>query len=575
MLDHNVLEQSSRLEAILNPADGRTGCLDDPNVTASEPSKPLRAARKGKPKQTKPRNSSKRLSSASDGLPIVKPSVSTNAIKDVDQNSEVMPLKAQSAVDYESPEPFRLPETTARKLDKFRLDDDFRVEPVKGSTSSAFDHVQVVAPLTTIGSLKAQQGFGCTIYNGSPQTMSSLSFPLMPSSSMRSSPYEDADTNDAAEASIPRKRTRTGPDHILHVSTGTHDAQHACSVAQRRRSFAQSPHLDTIYETSEEGARSGVPPHELDICQQPQRSKASTYQSDDSAFDLSDGDLSDADLLNLLPSESTEPDETQSRNDIAPPQQRSTTTALPTPLQSDPLPSSPLQNACQTSLAGVLGDDDWIELDDDEELARLDLTETSCVRNEHSAQLSSGTAGSVRLVQKSFQLTNDSMEPANAEEHSFDCPIKPVVRPAPPKPIRDRSPIVGATPSTPLRVCFRVGEALNIGAKAVREGNDVILELYARLAASHRETNSVKQHFVFADLWAQRGPRLKGVYEVWKGSDIWDADSRAFLDAHETERLCRCIARMKKENHEWKLTVMNIWEADWDDIEYVHGILTG
>jgi len=83
----------------------------------------------------------------------------------------------------------------------------------------------------------------------------------------------------------------------------------------------------------------------------------------------------------------------------------------------------------------------------------------------------------------------------------------------------------------------------------------------------------VKQHFVLADLFHDRPPYINGVYELWKGVELWDYDSQRFLDSTDGTKMCRCIGKMKREDHRWKLTILNVWEATWEDIEYVKGIV--
>jgi hypothetical protein len=33
------------------------------------------------------------------------------------------------------------------------------------------------------------------------------------------------------------------------------------------------------------------------------------------------------------------------------------------------------------------------------------------------------------------------------------------------------------------------------------------------------------------------------------------------------------MGKMKREGKEWVMTVLNIWEAKWDDIKWVEGIV--
>jgi hypothetical protein len=159
----------------------------------------------------------------------------------------------------------------------------------------------------------------------------------------------------------------------------------------------------------------------------------------------------------------------------------------------------------------------------------------------------------------------------------FKFPLirKPIVRPQFPKPVRDRSPVIALSTEIKLRTCFRIGEALNTGVSALQDKKNLTIELYARVASSHREEGGVKQHFIFADLFHNRPPFLNGVYELWKGSSLWEYDSGRFLATQGTarERLCRCIGRLKKDETQWVFALLNIWEASWDDVNHVKEII--
>lgn len=36
--------------------------------------------------------------------------------------------------------------------------------------------------------------------------------------------------------------------------------------------------------------------------------------------------------------------------------------------------------------------------------------------------------------------------------------------------------------------------------------------------------------------------------------------------------MCRMIARMRRDDTKWKLEILNVWEATWEDVEHVAGI---
>ncbi|KAK1816764.1 hypothetical protein LTR12_008805 [Friedmanniomyces endolithicus] len=150
---------------------------------------------------------------------------------------------------------------------------------------------------------------------------------------------------------------------------------------------------------------------------------------------------------------------------------------------------------------------------------------------------------------------------------------KRIARTAFPASVLDRSPLFGATNSTTLRVCFRVGEALNAGCLAVRSNKDVLLELYARVMESRRDEKPGRhQHLVFHDLYHDKPPYLTGTYDLWDQSRLWELDSRAFLEPREEGITCRAIARMKRDGVKWKLEILSIWETSREDVEYIAGI---
>ncbi|KAK3639725.1 hypothetical protein LTR56_012302 [Elasticomyces elasticus] len=150
---------------------------------------------------------------------------------------------------------------------------------------------------------------------------------------------------------------------------------------------------------------------------------------------------------------------------------------------------------------------------------------------------------------------------------------KRIVRTPFPESVLDRSPIFGATNATVLRVCFRIGEALNAGSLAVRNNKNALLELYARVTESYREEKPGRhQHFVFHDLYHDKPPYLTGTCDLWDQSGLWELDSRAFLSSSAAGTVCRAIARMKRDGMKWKLEVLSIWEASWEDVEHVAGI---
>ena len=150
----------------------------------------------------------------------------------------------------------------------------------------------------------------------------------------------------------------------------------------------------------------------------------------------------------------------------------------------------------------------------------------------------------------------------------------PFVRPIFPAMIQDRSPILGLSSSSCLRTCFRIGEALNAATIASHTNMHHLTELYARVTYS--KLDGVEQFFQFADLFRpERPPYLNGSYIGWKGSDLWETDTKPFLGQLSGGKIARCIGKMKRDETTkmWKMVVLNIWEATWEDVGYVKGIV--
>lgn len=147
---------------------------------------------------------------------------------------------------------------------------------------------------------------------------------------------------------------------------------------------------------------------------------------------------------------------------------------------------------------------------------------------------------------------------------------KPVVRCPFPSPVRDRSPIIGLSSNQLLRTCFRIGEAINQACHAAKHGQNIVYELYARVLSSERD--AAKQHFVFSDLFHDKPPYVKGRFEaaIWRQVELYNYDSGRLLDK---KRMCRCIGQIKRDGKEWIMNVVNIWEATWEDIAWVEGIV--
>lgn len=155
----------------------------------------------------------------------------------------------------------------------------------------------------------------------------------------------------------------------------------------------------------------------------------------------------------------------------------------------------------------------------------------------------------------------------------------PFMRSPFPKAVRDRSPILGLTNRTVLRICFRIGEALNAAAVSSRANVDSIIELYARVLSSSREASGgYKQFFQFGDLFTNKPPYLSGNYTFWKGVPLWDNDSKELVGEEGRGMMVRVSGRIKKKEPRQgqapgaEMVVLSIWRVDWEDVGTAKGI---
>lgn len=146
----------------------------------------------------------------------------------------------------------------------------------------------------------------------------------------------------------------------------------------------------------------------------------------------------------------------------------------------------------------------------------------------------------------------------------------PIVRARFPSKVLDRSLVIGLSSDKMLRTCFRIGEAINVGRDAVKNNKDIIIELYARIMTSSRDHS--KQRMILCDLFHTKQPYLSAEYPsiIWRSTELHNIDSARLLKGN---RMCRCMGKMKREEKNHILDVMNIWECTLEDIEWVEGIV--
>lgn len=319
---------------------------------------------------------------------------------------------------------------------------------------------------------------------------------------------------------------------------------------QRRHKLSRSPRLGTIFEEFDADA---LPVTQNNRDKTRTLSSIDTTQHEPDDFDIFDG-LSDTDLFLSLPVQEAE------RPQEDTPDLSTSKIAL-----SERSKQSTLQSIDQTGIEEFFAED-WGLFDEENDI--LEEPDPSIDSATILNQVSSNT--------QKVQATPTTLAPSGtkAEAKNVHSPdLKPILRPHFPDRVQERSPVLGLSGTNSLRVCFRIGEALNVGIQAVREHQSVIIELYARVRWSFREPRSIKQHFILMDLFHDRPPYLDCTYEGWKGVGLFEDDCARFLERPDHPLICRCMGKLKRDNTSWRLTIANIWEASMDDVEHALAIV--
>lgn len=174
------------------------------------------------------------------------------------------------------------------------------------------------------------------------------------------------------------------------------------------------------------------------------------------------------------------------------------------------------------------------------------------------------------------QLSSASAFTVLDDSHEYE-PLPPFVRPPYTPPVMDRCPVVGLSAQLLLRTCFRIGDMFQVGAKCNALGIDAVIELFARVGFSSRESGTTKQHFQFLDLWHDRPPYPNGVLASFKTTGLAESESKVFLAGGE-KKIARVLGKLKKDGKKggsWKVEIINIRETDWEEIRWTRRIVSG
>ena len=246
---------------------------------------------------------------------------------------------------------------------------------------------------------------------------------------------------------------------------------------------------------------------------------------------------------------------------------------MPTPQASD--------DALYVSSDDDNDEDGWSQLADDD-LRDVGLVNPTITQEHHLDQAEWIDMTNAELTNHRIHVDAEGSTPPSSALESTG--LAPFARPTFPGPILDRSPLRNITSNMVLKTCFRIGEAINVGAHYARQtssftSDSILIELYARVVCSSRPPchSGLRQKFVFADLWAKKGPTLQGEWTGWKGNHTFEDDAKALLTDDDVDldvtKMCRTVGRMKREKKEWIFVVLSAWECGWEDVEYARGIV--
>jgi len=179
----------------------------------------------------------------------------------------------------------------------------------------------------------------------------------------------------------------------------------------------------------------------------------------------------------------------------------------------------------------------------------------------------------------------------------FVPPIKPFIRSKPRELVPPSSLIPSLAVSRRIVTIFRVAEIHRLVANLSHD-LPLRLELYAIVIASNRNTYTKTQIFQFGDLFfPHRPPYVHGTYTAYNLCELSDRDSAPFLGKEDGKKICRAIVELRKYGldrgddpvgsiplcginagagmggYAMEVDVLNIWEATWDDVKYVKGIV--
>ncbi|KAK5014633.1 hypothetical protein LTR60_003260, partial [Cryomyces antarcticus] len=426
--------------------------------------------------------------------------------------------------DSQAADDLQLRPKTLSKLDAFRFDPRTSSSGALGLTiQDRHRYVPVIAPVTSLGTVNPWTGYGCIVYKGSSQRREiarrsqNTSPPRLVKGAGWSATKGNVDTavgrfktSEISESKTPavfeqpQKPDQPVPGQITFQTPST-----VCAIPQELTKVPQAAQVQIEVYCSSPTTLRGSPDisSSTEASTKPQGQQQREHPCfDDASLDLEDEDLLSCDMTPLTRDSSTKAASVWQT--MTPPNSELRF------LDSCPASSAP---PMQEKRAFAHRNDDWMLLDDDVGDEMMMLTDSVDQRAKTIVPIPHGKHFLPQLL---GTLASSLHNHSDIRAVDTDDLLKPIVRPPFPTQIKDKSPIIGLSANTILRTCFRLGEAINVGRQAIRTGRDVVIELYARVVSSSREGNSLKQDFVFADLFSERSPELNGVYDLWKGVEL-------------------------------------------------------
>ncbi|RKF65212.1 hypothetical protein OnM2_011012 [Erysiphe neolycopersici] len=160
-----------------------------------------------------------------------------------------------------------------------------------------------------------------------------------------------------------------------------------------------------------------------------------------------------------------------------------------------------------------------------------------------------------------------------------------------PQLVNNDSPIIGLSSSNCLRTCFHIQEMINEAQRFMTLNTAPVIELFAHVHHSYRETNTTRQIFQFSDMWLDKPSFLNGILMNYKAARLIDEESQIFIDNDSKKQLARILATPKRieekgtmnrktdttisssSSSSWLLHIISIRKTDLEEMNWTRRIV--